>query len=116
MDNFKLVLTHLFATINYILTTSRRKGITMQIKPLPPKEDQLVEGDVKIRQHLPTRLQHGPLALAKECMELSTKIQVLTEDYLFTTLFMEYIKMKDPALYNQGRIVAEATLKKDAEQ
>ena len=28
----------------------------MQIKPLPPKEDQLIEGDVKIRQHLPTLL------------------------------------------------------------
>ena len=116
MDNFKLVLTHLFVTINYILTTSRRKGITMQIKPLPPKEDQLVEGDVKIRQHLPTRLQHGPLALAKECMELSTKIQVLTEDYLFCTMFMEYINMKDPTLYQQGKLVAEATLKKDAKQ
>ena len=85
----------------------------MQIKPLPPKEDQLIEGDVKIRQHLPTHLQLGPLALAKECMELSTKIQVLTDDYLFCTMFMEYISMKDPALYQQGKLIAEDTLSKD---
>ena len=85
----------------------------MQIKPLPPKEDQLIEGDVKIRQHLPTHLQLGPLALAKECMELSTKIQVLTDDYLFGTMFMEYISMKDPALYQQGKLIAEATINKD---
>lgn len=80
------------------------------------KTEQLEEGDVKIRQHLPNHLQLGPLALAKECMELSTKIQVLTEDYLFCTMFMEYIKMKDPVLYNQGKLIAEATLKKDAPQ
>ena len=85
----------------------------MQIKPLPPEEDQLIEGDVKIRQHLPTHLQLGPLALAKECMELSTKIQVLTEDYLFCTMFMEYISMKDPVLYQQGKLIAEATINKD---
>lgn len=80
------------------------------------KAEQLAEGDVKIRQHLPNHLQLGPLALAKECMELSTKIQVLTEDYLFCTMFMEYIKIKDPVLYNQGKLIAEATLKKDAPQ
>ena len=85
----------------------------MQIKPMPPKVDQLIEGDVKIRQHLPTHLQLGPLALAQECMELSTKIQILTEDYLFCTMFMEYISMKDPALYQQGKLIAEATLSKD---
>lgn len=85
----------------------------MQIKPLPPEEDQLIEGDVKMRQHLPTHLQLGPLALAKECLELSTKIQVLTDDYLFCTMFMEYIKIKDPALYQQGKLIAEATLNKD---
>ena len=85
----------------------------MQIKPMPPKEDQLIEGDVKIRQHLPTHLQLGPLALAKECLELSTKIQVLTDDYLFCTMFMEYISMKDPVLYQQGKLIAEATLNKD---
>lgn len=85
----------------------------MQIKPLPPKEDQLIEGDVKIRQHLPTHLQLGPLALAKECMELSTKIQILADDYLFCTMFMEYISMKDPALYQQGKLIAEATINKD---
>ena len=49
-------------------------------------------------------------------MELSTKIQVLTEDYLFCTMFMEYINMKDPTLYQQGKLVAEATLRKDAKQ
>ena len=107
MDNFKLVLTCLFGTINYILTTSRRKGITMQSAK---------QSDAKIRQHLPRKVAPGPLQLTQECMELSNKIQVLTEDYLFTTMFMEYIKMKDPALYNQGRIVAEATLRKDAEK
>ncbi len=80
------------------------------------KAEQLVEGDVKIRQHLPNHLQLGPLALAKECMELSNKIQVLTEDYIFCTMFMEYIKMKDPVLYTQGKLIAEATLKKDAPQ
>jgi hypothetical protein len=85
----------------------------MQIKPLPPEEDQLIEGDVKMRQHLPTHLQLGPLALAKECLELSTKIQVLTDDYLFCTMFMEYIKIKDPALYQQGKLIAEATINKD---
>ena len=85
----------------------------MQIKPLPPEEDQLIEGDVKMRQHLPTHLQLGPLALAKECMELSTKIQVLTDDYLFCTMFMEYISMKDPVLYQQGKLIAEATINKD---
>ena len=74
------------------------------------------QSDAKIRQHLPKQVAPGPLSLAQECMELSNKIQVLTEDYLFTTLFMEYIKMKDPVLYAQGRIVAEATIKKDAEQ
>lgn len=84
----------------------------MQIKPLI-KAEQLEEGDVKIRQHLPTHLQLGPLALAKECMELSTKIQVLTEDYLFCTMFMEYISMKDPVLYQQGKLIAEATINKD---
>lgn len=77
------------------------------------KAEQLEEGDVKIRQHLPNHLKLGPLALAKECMELSTKIQVLTEDYLFCTMFMEYIKMKDPALYQQGKLIAEATINKD---
>jgi len=75
-----------------------------------------INSDAKIRQHMPTKVAPGPLQLAQECMDLSTKIQVLTEDYLFTTLFMEYIKMKDPVLYAQGRIVAEATIKKDAEQ
>jgi len=75
-----------------------------------------IQSDAKIRQHLPKQVAPGPLQLTQECMELSGKIQVLTEDYLFTTIFMEYIKMKDPALYNQGRIVAEATLRKDAEQ
>ena len=75
-----------------------------------------MQSDAKIRQHLPKQVAPGPLSLAKECMELSNKIQVLTEDYLFTTMFMEYIKIKDPVLYSQGRIVAEATLKKDAGQ
>ena len=75
-----------------------------------------MQSDAKIRQHLPKQVAPGPLSLAQECMELSNKIQVLTEDYLYTTMFMEYIKIKDPVLYNQGRIVAEATLKKDAEQ
>ena len=75
-----------------------------------------MQSDAKIRQHLPKQVAPGPLSLAQECMELSNKIQVLTEDYLFTTLFMEYIKMKDPTLYQQGKLVAEATLKKDAKQ
>ena len=74
------------------------------------------QSDAKIRQHLPKQVAPGPLSLAQECMELSTKIQVLTEDYLFCTMFMEYINMKDPTLYQQGKLVAEATLKKDAKQ
>ena len=28
-------------------------------------------------------------------------------------MFMEYISMKDPALYQQGKLIAEATLNKD---
>ena len=75
-----------------------------------------MQSDAKIRQHLPKQVAPGPLSLAQECMELSTKIQVLTEDYLFCTMFMEYINMKDPTLYQQGKLVAEATLKKDAKQ
>ena len=46
-------------------------------------------------------------------MELSTKIQVLTDDYLFCTMFMEYIKLKDPELYKQGKLIAESTLQID---
>ena len=75
-----------------------------------------MQSDAKIRQHLPKQVAPGPLSLAQECMELSTKIQVLTEDYLFCTMFMEYINMKDPTLYQQGKLVAEATLRKDAKQ
>ena len=75
-----------------------------------------MQSDAKIRQHLPKQVAPGPLSLAQECMELSNKIQVLTEDYLFCTMFMEYINMKDPTLYQQGKLVAEATLKKDAKQ
>ena len=68
------------------------------------------QGDAKIRHHLPNHFAQGPLALAKECMELSTKIQVLTDDYLFCTMFMEYIKLKDPERYKQGKLIAESTL------
>ena len=80
------------------------------------KKVQIVEGDVKIRQHLPNRLAQGqgPLALAKECMELSNKIQVLTDDYIFCTMFMQYVKLKDPALYKQGRLTAESVIKQSS--
>tara|TARA_R110000822_G_C14893511_1_gene448065 strand:+ start:96 stop:356 length:261 start_codon:yes stop_codon:yes gene_type:complete len=71
------------------------------------------QGDAKIRHHLPNHISQGPLALAQECMELSNKIQVLTDDYLFCTIFMEYIKIKDPELYKQGKLIAESTLRID---
>ena len=69
--------------------------------------------DNMVRQHLPEKLftkGHGPMALAHECMELSTKIQHLSEDYMFVTVFMEYVKLKDPALYKQGKLTAESVI------
>ena len=72
------------------------------------------QADNLVRQHLPEKLfvkGNGPMALAHECMELSNKIQHLSEDYMFVTVFMEYIKLKDPALYQQGKLTAESVIK-----
>ena len=78
------------------------------------KQRSPVQADNLVRQHLPEKLfvkGNGPMALAHECMELSTKIQHLSEDYMFVTVFMEYIKLKDPALYQQGKLTAESVIK-----
>tara|TARA_R100001443_G_scaffold109705_1_gene121186 strand:- start:317 stop:589 length:273 start_codon:yes stop_codon:yes gene_type:complete len=80
----------------------------MQAKQKSPRQ-----ADNMVRQHLPEKLfakGHGPMALAHECMELSTKIQHLSEDYMFVTVFMEYVKLKDPALYKQGKLTAESVI------
>ena len=53
----------------------------------------------------------GPLHLAREVMELSAKIAVLSDDYAFQYAFMEYIKQKDRALYNEAMLTAEAMLR-----
>ena len=78
------------------------------------KQRSPVQADNLVRQHLPEKLfvkGNGPMALAHECMELSNKIQHLSEDYMFVTVFMEYIKLKDPALYQQGKLTAESVIK-----
>jgi hypothetical protein len=78
------------------------------------KQRSPIQADNLVRQHLPEKLfvkGNGPMALAHECMELSTKIQHLSEDYMFVTVFMEYIKLKDPALYQQGKLTAESVIK-----
>ena len=80
----------------------------MQAKQKSPRQ-----ADNMVRQHLPEKLftkGHGPMALAHECMELSRKIQHLSEDYMFVTVFMEYVKLKDPALYKQGKLTAESVI------
>jgi hypothetical protein len=50
----------------------------------------------------------GPLHLAREVMELSNKIAVLSDDYAFQYAFMQYVKQKDLALYNEAMMTAEA--------
>lgn len=72
------------------------------------------EADGLLRQNLPKSIQgsvNGPMKLARECMELSNKIQHMSQDYMFTTVFMQYIKLRDKALYDEAMLTAEQALK-----
>ena len=69
------------------------------------------KADELVKSNLPKFVSKGPMQLAQECMDLSVKIQHLSEDYIFTNIFMEYVKLKDPDLYKKARLVSESQLR-----
>ena len=69
------------------------------------------KADELVKSNLPKGVAQAPMQLAQECMDLSTKIQHMSEDYIFSNIFMEYVKLKDPELYKQARLVSETQIR-----
>ena len=44
------------------------------------------KADELVKSNLPKGVAQGPMQLAQECMDLSTKIQHMSEDYIFSNI------------------------------